>query len=72
MKQNTRLLISIIVSFLAIHVSLYSQEMSVAQFYEAERDLTANTPGTMVHDQNGKVEHITRSLAHADNLSTLG
>jgi hypothetical protein len=29
--------------------------MSVKSFYLAENDLTANTPGTMVHDQNGNV-----------------
>ena len=34
---------------------LNAQEMSVKSFYLAETDLTANTPGTMVYDQNGNV-----------------
>lgn len=33
----------------------FAQEMSVKSFYLAETDLTANTPGTMVYDQNGNV-----------------
>lgn len=33
--------------------TLLSQEFSVKSFYLAETDLTANTQGTMVHDQNG-------------------
>ena len=34
---------------------LNAQELSVKSFYLAETDLTANTPGTMVYDQNGNV-----------------
>ena len=30
-----------------------AQEMSIEDFYLAETDLTANTPGTMMNDQNG-------------------
>ena len=32
-----------------------AQEMSVKSFLLVETDLTANTPGTMVHDQNGNL-----------------
>ena len=32
-----------------------AQEMSVKSFQLVETDLTANTPGTMVHDQNGNL-----------------
>lgn len=42
--------------FLALLLSVLSasaQEMSIADFYLAETDLTANTAGTMMEDQNG-------------------
>jgi hypothetical protein len=35
--------------------SLQAQELAVQSFVLAETDLTANTPGTMVEDQNGNV-----------------
>jgi hypothetical protein len=38
---------------LIIPGTLLSQEFSVKSFYQAERDLTANTPETIVYDQNG-------------------
>ena len=34
---------------------MQAQELAVQSFVLAETDLTANTPGTMVHDQNGNV-----------------
>ncbi|MBO5978931.1 MAG: PEGA domain-containing protein [Bacteroidales bacterium] len=34
---------------------LYAQQFSVNSFFLAETDLTANTPGTMVYDQNGNL-----------------
>ena len=40
---------------LSISSIALAQEMSVKSFYLAETDLTANTPGTLVHDQNGTV-----------------
>ena len=39
--------------FLCISTISFAQEFSVKQFFLAETDLTANTPGTMVEDQNG-------------------
>ncbi len=46
---------SIIVILLLSLFCGYAQEMSVQSFVLAETDLTANTPGTMKHDQNGNV-----------------
>ncbi len=46
---------SIIVTLLMSLFCGYAQEMSVQSFVLAETDLTANTPGTMKHDQNGNV-----------------
>lgn len=46
---------SIIVALLLSLFCGYAQEMSVQSFVLAETDLTANTPGTMKHDQNGNV-----------------
>lgn len=46
---------SIIVTLLLSLFCGYAQEMSVQSFVLAETDLTANTPGTMVYDQNGSV-----------------
>ena len=40
---------------LSISSIALAQEMSVKSFYLAETDLTANTPGTLVYDQNGNV-----------------
>jgi hypothetical protein len=40
---------------LSISSIAFAQEMSVKSFYLAETDLTDNTPGTLVHDQNGNV-----------------
>ena len=48
-------LLSILILTLACIVGGHAQELSVQSFMLAETDLTANTPGTMVHDQNGNV-----------------
>lgn len=48
-------ILSIFILTLACVVVLQAQELSVKSFYIAETDLTANTPGTMVEDQNGNV-----------------
>ena len=52
MKKIYTILISII--FFSVFCAS-AQEMSVQSFALAETDLTANTPGTMKHDQNGNV-----------------
>ena len=39
--------------FLCITTGSFGQEFSVNSFFLAETDLTANTPGTIVEDQNG-------------------
>ena len=46
---------SILILTLACIVGGHAQELSVQSFMLAETDLTANTPGTMVQDQNGNV-----------------
>ena len=50
-----RRLFTLIHIFLFIPAILLGQELSVQSFYLADKDLTANTPGTMVKDQNGEV-----------------
>ena len=40
---------------LGMAVLSFGQDMSVKSFYLAETDLTANTPGTIVKDQNGNI-----------------
>ena len=44
---------SIFIVILSAICSLQAQELAVQSFLLAETDLTANTPGTMVQDQNG-------------------
>ena len=51
MKKLLTIFVALFLGILGTH----AQEMSVQSFYLAETDLTANTPGTMVHDQNGNV-----------------
>lgn len=41
--------------FMFLHVAGHAQNLAVESFALAETDLTANTPGTIVHDQNGEV-----------------
>ena len=45
----------LIALFLSITSLTFAQNLSVQSFYLAETDLTANTQGTMVHDQNGNL-----------------
>ncbi len=54
-KTSMRRLFTLIHIFLFIPAILFGQELSVQSFYLADKDLTANTPGTMVKDQNGEV-----------------
>lgn len=48
-------ILSILILALASIVGVQAQELAVQSFVLAETDLTANTPGTMVQDQNGNV-----------------
>ena len=48
-------ILSILILALASFVGMQAQELAVQSFVLAETDLTANTPGTMVQDQNGNV-----------------
>lgn len=48
---------------------LNAQEMSVKSFYLAETDLTANTPGTMIYDQNGNVCALIKVETTLDGFS---
>ena len=53
-------------------LSLYfvqAQELSVQHFYLAETDITANTPGTMVEDQNGNVCALIKVETTIDGFS---
>ena len=51
----TRLKLTAIFFLLLISLGAHAQTMAVESFELAQTDLTANTPGTMVHDQNGEV-----------------
>ena len=65
-----------IILFLCITTVSFGQEFSVNSFFLAETDLTANTPGTIVEDQNGnpcaliKVE--TTLNGYTFNVGVLG
>lgn len=48
-------ILSMLILALASIVGVQAQELAVQSFVLAETDLTANTPGTMVQDQNGNV-----------------
>lgn len=48
-------ILSILILTLACIAGMQAQELAVQSFVLAETDLTANTPGTMVQDQNGNV-----------------
>ena len=48
-------ILSILILTLSCITGLQAQELAVQSFTLAETDLTANTPGTMVQDQNGNV-----------------
>ena len=58
-----------ILILLGIATIAHGQEMSVKSFYLAETDLTANTPGTMVHDQNGNVCALIKIETTLDGFS---
>lgn len=48
-------ILSMLILALASIIGVQAQELAVQSFVLAETDLTANTPGTMVQDQNGNV-----------------
>lgn len=58
-----------ILILLGVATIAHGQEMSVKSFYLAETDLTANTPGTMVHDQNGNVCALIKIETTLDGFS---
>ena len=58
-----------ILILLSIATIAHGQEMSVKSFYLAETDLTANTPGTMVYDQNGNVCALIKVETTLDGFS---
>ena len=65
MKQRLLLILLLFgISFLS-----FGQDMSVKSFYLAETDLTANTPGTIVYDQNGSVCALIKVETTLDGFS---
>lgn len=54
---------------LLLPLLLRGQEMSIREFYLAETDITANTPGTMVYDQNGEVCALIKMETTLDGFS---
>ena len=48
-------ILSILILTLSCIAGVQAQELAVQSFVLAETDLTANTPGTIVKDQNGNV-----------------
>lgn len=67
MRRLTKYLIALV--FLLIPFLAFGQEMSVREFYLAETDLTANTPGTIVTDQNGEVCALIKMETTLDGFS---
>ena len=61
--------LSLICAFILSLYFVQAQEMSVQHFYLAEMDLTANTPGTMVEDQNGNVCALIKLETTIDGFS---
>ncbi len=53
MKSNRIHTYLILTLFVLLALPSMAQKMSVARFYMAETDLTANTEGSIVYDQNG-------------------
>ena len=51
----TRLKLLAISFLMLIGLGAHAQTMAVESFELAQTDLTANTPGTMVYDQNGNL-----------------
>ena len=58
-----------IIILFCITTLAFGQEMSVKSFYLAETDLTANTPGTMVRDQNGNLCALIKLETTLDGFS---
>lgn len=54
---------------LGVSIILFGQNMSVKEFYLSQTDLTANTPGTMVNDQNGNVCALIKVETTLDGFS---
>jgi hypothetical protein len=59
----------IVMLFWGICTIISAQEMSVKSFYLAETDLTANTPGTIVYDQNGNLCALIKLETSVDGFS---
>ena len=59
----------LIFMLLGMAVLSFGQNMSVKSFYLAETDLTANTPGTIVYDQNGSVCALIKVETTLDGFS---
>lgn len=61
----------VIFSLLLLNTLLYAQaqQMSVKDFFLAQTDLTANTPGTMVQDQNGNLCALIKVETTLDDFS---
>ena len=62
-------IVSILILTFACFTGLYAQELAVQSFVLAETDLTANTPGTMVQDQNGNVCALIKVETTVDGFS---
>lgn len=62
-------ILSILILTLACITGLQAQELAVQSFMLAETDLTANTPGTMVQDQNGNVCALIKVETTVDGFS---
>ena len=62
-------LLTYLILFLLPQAILFAEEFSVKDFFLAENDLTANTPGTLVKDQNGYVCALIKVETTLDDFS---
>ncbi|MBR5498768.1 MAG: PEGA domain-containing protein [Bacteroidales bacterium] len=53
MRKTASIIIAFVCGLISVH--LHAQNIAVESFVLAQTDLTANTPGTMVRDQNGEI-----------------
>lgn len=68
METLKKLFVLILLSLLDLSLA-YAQEFSIKDFFLAQTDLTANTPGTMVRDQNGNVCALIKVETSLDDIT---
>ena len=68
MKPIKRLFVILLLTVVSLNL-VHAQEFSIRDFFLAQTDLTANTPGTMVRDQNGRLCALIKVETPLDDLT---